>query len=168
MDVCTDDANYHAHLSNFGLTNRSSTREMELLSTSIRNRRALKPSLPNPIFLYEQSQLDPGQDADVAEALRQDLSAYLGLHNPLPPLVRTYRPPSNTKFSICEQRYQGLRRELVRIGQAAGAWIREFFLDHPTVHVSSRKEFERLLGLWAHDPCDSKRATNVTFTTTSG
>eukprot|EP00977_Amphora_coffeiformis_P019235 scaffold7076_cov149-Amphora_coffeaeformis.AAC.6 len=161
-DVCTDGANYHAHLSNFGLTNRSSTREMKLLSTNILQRRALKPPLPNPIFLYEQSQLDPGHDESVAEALRQDLSAYLGLHTPLPPLLRTYQPPPDANFSICEPRYQALRQELVRVGQAAGAWIREFFLDQPTVHVSSRKEFERLLGLWAHDPC--AMATNATST----
>jgi len=155
MGVCTDDANYHAHLSNFGLTNRSSTREVELLSTKVNKRRALKPPLPNPIFLYEQSQLDPGQDANVTETLRQDLSLYLGLSTPLHPLSRIYHhPPSDAEFSICEPQYQILRRELVRVGEAAGTWIREFFLDQPTVHVSSRKDFERLLESWAHDPCE--------------
>ena len=162
MDVCTDDANYHAHLSNFALTNRSSAREKDLLSTKIRKRRAMKPPLPNPIFLYEQTQLDAGEDAEVAEALRQDLSSYLGLGAPLPPLSRTYEPPSDAEFSICEPKYQALREELLRVGKAASSWIREFFLDEPTVHVSSRNEFERLLGLWDKDPC--VMATNLTST----
>lgn len=128
-------------------------REQALLSTKIRKRRALKPPLPNPIFLYEQSQLDVGRDAEVAEALRQDLSSFLGLHAPLPPLTKIYQPPSRADFSICDPQYADLRQELLRVGKAAGTWIREFFLDQPTVHVSSRKEFETLLLLWAEDPC---------------
>ena len=154
LDVCTDNANFHANLATFGLTSRSSAREKQLLATKQQARRAMKPALPNPIFLYDLSQLDAGRDARVAEILRQDLSMYLGLHTPLPPLVQTHQPPSDAQFSICEPAYQALRLELIRIGQAAGSWIEEFFLNQPTVHVSSRDEFERLIGDWAKDPCE--------------
>lgn len=152
MDVCTDNANFHANLANLGLTKRSSQREIQLLSTKLEPRRALRPGLPNPIFLYEQVQLDAGRDAQAAEALRQDLSAFLDLHTPLPPLTRTYQP-GLAHFSICEDKYEALRQELIRIGEAAGTWIKEFFLDQPTVHVSAREEFEALIGDWAKDPC---------------
>ena len=156
LDVCTDNGNFHANLASLGLTNRSSARERELLSTKVQLRRALRPPLPNPIFLYEQSQLDAGRDAEAAEALRQDLSAFLGLHRtPLPPLTRSYEPPDHATFSICDARYAALRRELVRIGEAAAHWILEFFLPLPTVYASSKNpgDLERLLLKWGTDPC---------------
>jgi hypothetical protein len=155
LDVCTDGANFHANLASLGLTNRSSSREKDLLSTKAQLRRALKPALSNSIFLFEQTQLDAVRDPDVAEALRQDLSSYLGLRTPLSPLTRAYQPPSDARFSICEPQYAALRQELVRVGKAASSWILEFFLVQPTVAVSSRTEFERLLREWGEDPCSA-------------
>lgn len=162
IEVCTDNGNFHAGLAGLGLTDRSSQREQALLSTRRQQRRPLKPGLENPIFLFEQTQLDVGVDANFSEALRQDLSSFLGLHTPLPPLVRTYRPEHLREFSICEPQYKALRQELLRIGSAAGSWIREFFLDQSTVFVSSRKEFEKLLAKWAEDPCEGESQTKMT------
>lgn len=152
-DVCTDMANFHASLSTLGLTNRSSATESTLLATTLELRRALKPALPNPIFVYEQQQLDPNRNATVAEALRQDLSAFLGLATPLPALTRPYQPPRNRTLSICDASHAELRRTLVRIGQAAGTWIRDYFVVQPTVHVSSRETLTHLLEAWGSDPC---------------
>lgn len=161
IDVCTDNSNFHAGLAGLGLTNRSTSREKQLLSTRIQRRRPATPGLVhNPIFLYEQAQLDVGRDAHVAEALRQDLSAFLGLDSPLPPLTKPYQASTRRKFSICQPRYQALRQELLRNGRAAADWILEFFLDVPTVTVSSRGEFEKLLRQWAHDPCDKEAAVH--------
>jgi hypothetical protein len=152
-DVCTDAANFHANLATLGLTNRSSSREMDFLSTKAQLRRAMRPALSNSIFLFEQTQLDAVRDARVAEALRLDLSSFLGLRTPLSPLTRAYQSPTDARFSICEPRYADLRQELVRVGKAASSWILDFFLDQPTVTVSSRTEFARLLEAWGEDPC---------------
>lgn len=151
--VCTDNSNFHYNLAGLGLTNRNSSRELELLSTRRQTRPQLDaPGLPNPIFIYEQTQLDAG-DAQVSEALRQDMTSFLGLHSPLAPIQKRYKAESKLAFSICEPQHKDLRRELVRIGKAASSWILEFFVDQPTVTVSSRNNFAMLLRKWGEDPC---------------
>lgn len=95
----------------------------------------------------------------MSESLRQDLASFLGLDvdsEPLPRLTEIYQNTTVQTFDICQPQYKNLRRELVRIGKAASAWILEFFVDQPTVTVSSREHFERLLKTWAHDPCQEK------------
>lgn len=154
-------SNFHTNLAMFGFTNQSTMHEKTLLSTLKKRPPPLVPALPNQIFFYDVSQMDVTRDAKVAESFRQDLSSFLGLKSPLPPLFPWKGDPRVDKkdFKICEPRHREAREELLRIGRAASTWILEYLLDQPTVHVSSRDDLERLIARWKEDPCEP---TNVT------
>jgi hypothetical protein len=116
----------------------------------------LPNEIPNKVFLYDVSQLsDKNQTRNAI--FRRDLSDFIGLRAPLDPLPKSNKDHREHKMEaaidICDDEFVQLRSELVEVGISASKWIREYFLDHPDVMVSSRERFEEILMTWLEDPC---------------
>jgi hypothetical protein len=150
--ISTDEALFHIHLSNLGKTNRSATAEEKLLEAPQYKVFKNLPRAPNPVFLYEISQLHDANQTR-ADLYRSDLQAYLGLRQPLDPVEGPEEENQIKVFDICEENYSEIRAELMKHAKAASVWIREYFLGHPDVTVSSQEHFKELLVKWMIDPC---------------
>jgi hypothetical protein len=162
--VCTHGARFHLHLSYLGKTDVATEQERHLLQssnngTTIRAYRkpANLPRLPNPVFLYDPSQL---QDSTPRlEQYRSDLQTYLGLEEPLSPIAdeedEDWGHASGPPLDICEDRYEAVRAVLLQHAQAASVWIRTYFMTHPDVNISSPEHFavDILERQWMIDPC---------------
>ena len=118
----------------------------------------------NPIFLFELDQLG---DSNVTryDIFRSDFTNFMGLKEPLPALPH-YIPGmareteeqierDAKKIKICNDEYIPVRKELMSLARSTSQWIREVFLNGPTVHVSSKEYFVAILEGWMKDPCDS-------------
>lgn len=160
-NVCTDRANFHVFLANFGKTNVTNVNELKLIDANMR--KALDPvPTRRRVFLYEISQLsDPRRELQ----FRRDLQHFLHLQKPIDPFV-WFKPGKNrtdemsdtkqlssNKIDICEDRYVELRQVLLLHAVQASRWIRSFFLKADGVVVSSRRHFEQILQSWEKDPC---------------
>ena len=143
-----------------------------------------RPARRRRIFLYEVSQLSGGDsraanttttttdaaaDRRVAQ-FRVDLQHYLGLSQPIPPMI-WFKPGRNhtsqdihtrtatRKIDICDEPYVPLRQVLMEQAVNASRWIRKFFVESPDVVVSSRDYFvHTLMPSWERDPCLDRRA----------
>lgn len=121
--------------------------------------------LPNEIFFYDMHQLSDG-DPKRQHQFRRDVQDLLQLSSILPPIVH-YTPGKKydnatvqdlkdaKKIRICDDEFQPVRDELMRIGRLNSKWIREVFLKLPGVRVSSPDYLDELLHGWNHDPCNS-------------
>lgn len=172
--VCTDSSLFHVHLAKLGKTQLTKD---ELDDPSLRRHRDMivkngtRPDrMPNPIFLYDITQLrQPHRGSHTQQQrslqFRQDVKAFLGLQHELPPIphslpdpvwddpqVQAYR--DSQKIRICDDQYVRVRRRLLQQSQEASLWIRKYFLDAPGVYVSSRDYLEELLEKWMYDPCN--------------
>lgn len=155
--VCGDEARFHLHLSLLGKT-KGSLEERLLLGgdaeSSILFNHSM--SLSNEVFLYEISQLYDNNRSRT-DRYRKEMSTFLGLDSPLPPLPTSHRS-KNHKYAldICEPKFDELRSSLMKIAKPASQWIRRFFLRSPNVTVSSRAYFEHLVERWMEDPCNRR------------
>jgi hypothetical protein len=119
------------------------------------------PRLPNKVFLYMAEQVD---DPATSSDFRADLQKFLGLSHALRPI-----PHNNTAEmhvnphhqDICDAPYDGLRSQLVALGQTMADWILKYFMDNVDVTVAPPETFVRLLQAWSKDPCQL-RYRNVT------
>lgn len=167
-DELPDQIRYHVHLSLLGKTSMDDA-ERELLGPTLSNYDYVHP-LPNKVMLYDISQLsDPTDGRDLI--FRRDLSDFIGFDHPLdgPPPQYTSRPGTEgwVPMDICEDKYIDLRGELMENAVNASTWIKEYFLDHPDVFVSSREHFKEILDSWLVDPCDKTRTKEIVDTSTS-
>ena len=174
--VCPANAKFQFYLSLLGKTPLKSDHELSLLNVKghqkWRRRYVMEYKIHNPVFLVESSQLDATQDAQVAEALRQDLSHFLGLGEDrlLPPqpkpvlhlpgnlgehVVQSY-PKVKGSIKICDERYKNVRNELVDIGTKAAEWILTYFIQSQDVSISSPDYFRQKLLEWQYDPCEQQ------------
>jgi hypothetical protein len=181
-DVCTDNANFHVHLAMLGKTNLTALERVLLETTSNssttstrvpRNPKKLM-HLPNPVFLYDVSQLD-GSNVDVSESVRRDMQDFLGLQQPLPVLepvagssstssARSHsQEPSQHNMNmldICLPEHDTLRKELLQIAWQASEWITTYFLPLSDVTVPAPEHFRSvLLNDWRNDPCETRKTT---------
>jgi hypothetical protein len=170
VDVCTDNANFHVHLAMLGKTNLTAL-ERVLFPTSNSTRVPRNPvhqrHLPNPVFLYDVSQLD-GKDADVSESVRRAMQDYLGLQQPLPVLAPAGSDTSRSaseqmtshkmRLDICLPEHDALRQQLLQIAWQASEWITTYFLPLSDVTVPAPDHFRSvLLNDWRRDPCDTRK-----------
>lgn len=149
-----DHVKFHLHLSRMAKTNVRDPAEIALIGRIVPRPRRMK----NPVFLYEVTQPFDSQDGRDTQ-YRIDLTNFLGLNETLRPIKS--RPPTESRnyhyaIDICDDKFQQLRTELVQVGINASKWIREYFMAHRSVTVSSPGHFRELLLSWATDPCDSK------------
>ena len=77
---------------------------------------------------------------------------------------KTQQQINQLKINICDNKYQLLRDELLLLAQQSSTWIRTVFINSPTVFVSSKDYFDKLLRQWMIDPC----TINNTSSTVSG
>lgn len=143
-------------------------------ASRLKNRQSTVKEIPNPLFLFDVEQLtDPSQK----EQMRMDLSNFLELDTPLPPMEVHAKPGRSwnvhrnvqsmkdaLKIDICDQQYWIVRNELMRIARSNSIWLRRFLLDPEVmekhqVHVSSEKLLKEILKGWMKDPCNTTDAT---------
>lgn len=143
---------FHNHLAQLGKTSPISSQEMKLLNTFQRFDDRF-PYMENEVFLYDVSQpFDQNETRN--EIFRTDLQHFIGLSEPFEKLVPRSSPSSNFHFAIdiCDGHDQ-LRADLLQVGRAAAAWIRDFFLPREDVKISSPEHFVSILDTWSTDPC---------------
>jgi hypothetical protein len=171
-DVCTDSANFHVHLATLGKTNLTEqertlfdTQTTMSTSTFDHHHHPTVPRspknqlhLPNPVFLYDVSQL-AGSNVDISETVRRDMQDYLGLQQPLPVLEPASKHVASTMdMDICLPEHDVLRTQLLQIAWQASEWITTYFLPLPDVTVPAPEHFRSvLLNDWRRDPCETRR-----------
>jgi hypothetical protein len=156
--VSTDEARFHANLDNLRKTQRTKE-ELDLIGDP---RQSSLPKSPNPVFLYEISQL---YDEDETRKLQyvDDLKNYLGLTQDMKELAddsqeKHHNPPPGT-IDICE--HNKVRKILMKHATAASIWIREYFIASPDVTVSSPDRFKELVAAWMIDPCIARNQNRL-------
>jgi hypothetical protein len=158
--VCTDQVRYMDHLSIVGKTERTNPAELQWLSSEMMHYTG--PRLENPIFLYEISQMEE-PNPDYATQYREDLQDFLGLRQPLEPLVSSHKRHADSPFKhleidICDAQHAAVHDELLSISRNASIWIRDYFVPLPEVHISCPEHFHDLLMEWMIDPCIARRS----------
>jgi len=112
------------------------------------------PILPNPIFLFDVSQLGDTNQTRL-DIFRKDVQDFLGLQQELPPLLHANQlKQTDTNIDICDNEYEHARRDLMKLARMNSKWIRRVFLQSASVHTSSQEHLEEILETWMHDPCD--------------
>jgi hypothetical protein len=142
--------------------------------------------LLNPVFLFDLNQLSSSSTTshmfdetnetirmarqERMKQLRYDMKQFLQLQHDLPDLVH-YKPGrqyndeqiqneiNQYKINICHSQHDTVRKELLHVAQQTSEWIRTVFINAPTVHVSSRDYFIRLLESYMIDPCTIYNST---------
>jgi len=152
---------YHEHLARLGKTALAGESEWDLLGDLKRTLGGSRPTeMPNQVFVYEVSQpFDHNRSR--AETYSADLSNFLGMSEPLEPIVPRESSKASRNYhyaiDICDSKFDALRGELMEVSRNASKWLSEYFLDLPDVTVSQRDRFENeLLASWQSDPCDEQ------------
>jgi hypothetical protein len=196
--VCIGRAGFHSSLVRMGKTllgyyNHTSTkqaRDKEWGCFSSKEQRSLRSDLPvnlvspNPVFLFDTSQLKLAQKYSGVETSSssqhnndlfvQNLKMYLGVSQDFPPMIQS-RPGKkdlNTteqtqrnalKVNICDDAYQDLRQWLLESGKRTKEWILGYFIKSPDVVVGDMEHFRDILELYDVDPC-LQRTSQVKIT----
>ena len=180
MTRLPDQSLFQGHLARLGKTNIRDPVEAELIDYY---RTQQPPRVPNPVFLYELSQIFDKTDGRNSQ-FATDLQHFLGLDAPLvmqvdpstlPPWRRVKRfirnkgakktrisPNYHYAIDICEDKYQDLRERLLENGGRAARWIREYFMKDADVTVSNPQHFVKLLDKWTIDPCIKRAQDSAT------
>jgi hypothetical protein len=168
--VCADSGAFHRYLAKLGKTPLDDPGELELLSEFKDELFVLRhppPTLENPIFLIETSQLNDANATRVMQ-LGHDMQTYLGLRmeHPMPPIPHSnsmagkleMKPKRAAKaiINICDPQYEPIHSKMMQVAKDASLWIRNYFLKSSSVTVSSPNHFEDLLESWMVDPCEMR------------
>ena len=154
--VCTNAARFHHYLSRLGFTDLTTPEELSLV-----NHGMTIHSLPKArLFLMEIGQLSI-ENQTKADTFVKDLQEYVGLENPLPPLLahdkkQISEDVKDMFIDICDEQYALIRSILLETGREAHRWIRDYLLKSNQVVVSSPDHFLELLDGWERDPCLDK------------
>jgi hypothetical protein len=129
--------------------------------------------LPNPVFLFEISQLHE-ENATRQETFQHDVSHFLGLpaNQPLSLDLPHSKPGKSwpaplqakkdaAKVDICGDQYVDLRRVLLRQSRTTAVWLRRVLLPTGRVQVSDPEHFDGLLDQWMVDPCGPHESVNT-------
>jgi hypothetical protein len=177
--VSASSENYHAFLKNLGKTALTSREELTLMPRDVRRdivqqlkrRREMNqtgplfPRAPNPVFLYDVSQLEDDNPTR-QDRFARDLSNFLGLsweEHPLWPLPSpevSHKPVSAEvqakMVHICDDRWLKQRQRLLEIGGQVSNWILRFLIAEngtSDVYVSNPQHFQEVIQAYSRDPC---------------
>ena len=157
----TGKGEFHAILSLLGKTSMDTDEELDLLKGFLRTDEIndWPQRLPNKIFFLDTAQMSDTNETR-AGLFRQDLQDFLGLKEPLPPVLHV-RPGKDRqidealKLDMCQPEQDEVRQELMRISRKASVWFRKFFLESEDVVVSTREYLDEIFATtWMQDPCD--------------
>jgi hypothetical protein len=166
--TCTNNGDFAYGLFRLGKTNHPYPREPNPLEQTILSRHSPSvngteiPYVPNPVFLFELDQLG---DTNTTRTLqfRRDVSKFLGLQQLLAEIPHVWpgknqdaneqRRRDPMKINICDPQHRLVREDLMIVARQSSLWIRHVFLKSPTVFVSSRVHFEKILQGWMNVPC---------------
>eukprot|EP00816_Leptocylindrus_hargravesii_P002039 CAMPEP_0196816242 /NCGR_PEP_ID=MMETSP1362-20130617/54270_1 /TAXON_ID=163516 /ORGANISM="Leptocylindrus danicus, Strain CCMP1856" /LENGTH=419 /DNA_ID=CAMNT_0042193493 /DNA_START=64 /DNA_END=1320 /DNA_ORIENTATION=- len=162
--LCTHRARFGFFLSFFGKTPMNTDVELDLLDQTggFARKFAMKQAKigaanGTKVFLYNMDQL-ADQNSTRTEQFREDLRGFIGLKDPLPPVL--HHTPGKKheeeeqakrnalKINICEKQYEKLREVLVKEGANAAKWILEYFVESDEVVVSDLAFFAEGLNKW--------------------
>jgi len=145
---------FHTHLAMMGKTALDDD-EMSLLEPYLLEDDEPLP-MKHPVFLYDVSQpFDKNETRNLL--FREDLSNFLGLTSTLNELTpRASSRNFHYAIDICEDKYQDLREELLKLGKAMSDWFLNYFLKHDDVTVSSPGHLREIIATWVNDPCEDK------------
>lgn len=159
---CTQRARFHLQLAAMMKTPMGKD-ELELLPTI--NITLLKQVVPNPVLLYETSQMS-NENIDERQKFWDGIGSYLGYSEPMPEQINSIpgstpnkRPGKQIwldtmKIDICNAIWDKLRAILMDHAREASKWVLEYLLKAETnVYVSNEKQFIRLIEAWGDDPC---------------
>jgi hypothetical protein len=149
---------FQRNLAMLGKTNNADMEQRKLLLGMKEKYLQDLTEIPNPVFLYDLSQL---YDTNLQRQtqFRMDLQDFIGLDTPLSSnFTDSSTKEGNsttklTKFDICQVEFDALRAELVSIGSRAASWITQYFIHADSVVVSSPDYFQQMLQTWYTDPC---------------
>ena len=164
--VCLKRADYHLSLVRLGKTNY--TKEQDAFSYASEWNDLVQDDpmhSPNPVFLYDTEQL-ADTDSQRTEQFRRDLQDFLGLLEPLPPVIH-YSPGKilnetlqkerdAKKIDICSDQFLQLRQILFDKAKRSAYYIGKYFIHAPDVVVSSPDFFLEILDSYSQDPCQKK------------
>jgi hypothetical protein len=165
--VCMKRADYHLSLVRLGKTNYTQEQDAFSLASEWNNLVKDDPvHSPNPVFLYDTEQL-ADQDQERMAQFRQDLQEFLGLSEPLPPVLH-YSPGKilnetlqqerdAKKIDICSDQFVELRQILLEKAKRSAYYIGKYFIHAPDVMVSSPDYFVQILDSYTQDPCQTKK-----------
>ncbi|KAG7349180.1 hypothetical protein IV203_011777 [Nitzschia inconspicua] len=187
--VCIGRAGYHGTLVRMGKTplgydnstdanKKAEERMAERNLFSPKERRSLRNDLPvrtispNPVFLYDTSQLkmpstsgvDVVQQQDNYNQFVQTLKTYLGVSQDFPPMIQSKPGKKDLnateqarrdarKVDICDEVYQEHRKWLLESGKRTKEWILDYFVKSPDVTVGNLHHFREILDMYSVDPC---------------
>jgi hypothetical protein len=164
-------------------TDTESERQAEFRIFSIKEQKSIRKDLPvphplpNPVFLYDTSQLKMGDDGDKTVTQQQqqqqqqqydrfvtELKQFLGLSQDFPPMMKlspgkkdleeTEQAHRNAlKVNICDDAYAPQRTWAMESGARSSKWITGYFLKSPHVSVGNREHFVQILESYGKDPC---------------
>mmetsp|Transcript_31441 Transcript_31441/g.62285 ORF Transcript_31441/g.62285 Transcript_31441/m.62285 type:complete len:403 (-) Transcript_31441:4-1212(-) len=171
--VCTDRARFHAALARLGKTSMDTEDEISLLfglryekfetkiienskqggNDDIDHRRLAEKStqkdgIPNDIFLYEVRQVT----TEASKQIPMDLRKYLRVNTDFPDIF-PFKQNKTRTINICEHDHDAVRALLVEHGTDAADWIRDYFVNSPSVNLASPESFYGFLDDWKLDPC---------------
>lgn len=171
--TCTDKGNFGFQLLKMGfqnyphprLANDVEKRIVERYPRSKMNITTFEP-MTNSVFLFELEQLS---DANLtrSERFRQDVTNFMGLQEMLPSLPHKIpgqkhvdeeqKRRDGLKINICDDEYERVRADLMQMSVTTSLWLRQVFLHHPNVLVSSPDYFNEIMQRWGIDPCIAKQ-----------
>jgi len=182
-NTCTDKGNFGFDLMHMGKQNipylSQGGKPMSDLENKIVGRHKRKwynatqlPPLMNDVFVFDIAQLSSSEDnQNRSEVFREDVKQFLGLgEEALPPLVHN-KPgkklnatmqaiKDQKKINICDSEYKPVREELMKLSRMNSQWIRDVFLELPTVY-SSKIQLKQILEGWMDDPCEQEGVTKI-------
>lgn len=170
--ACTSKGDFAASMMNMGKQHYPEPREATELEEEILSRYRRSnfnftdvPTMPNPVFLFELTQLGDVNDTR-NELFRRDFSNFMGLKELLPALPHAIPGKNRSvseqlrrdarKIKICQAEFAPLREALMELSISNSLWIRQVFLVNPTVFVSSPEHFESIMEGWMKDPCEDE------------
>jgi len=115
------------------------------------------------IFLYTTEQLlGDGSNSTRQFRFQEDLQHFLRLESPFPDIRGVHRSNENNAthpeyMDICSEKFDRLRRVLLRQGRISSRWILKKFIKSDDVVVSDVDHFRELLKTWGTDPCQKHK-----------
>lgn len=156
---CAHRSQFHLSLARLGKTALTAVERRWLAPKNAYGGKQLaNHQVPNPVFLYEQTQLmDNATWDDLAEFLNVQQIENQVYHDSLPPWPRWGK---RGQIDICNAQFDDLRALLMGIAYEMSVWLVEFFVPvardptRPDVVIANIDQFVARVLAYRQDPCN--------------